>query len=80
MNNLLNCNNQWLKLQRDIHLLQQNKISPEDFSGLQPSLFFAKGAKIMLTMNLWPSVGLCNGATGTVVHFIYQNNQSLICQ
>ena len=31
-------------------------------------------AKIMLTMNLWPSVGLCNGATGTVEHFIYQNN------
>ncbi len=29
----------------------------------------------MLTMNLGPAVGLCNGATGTVVHFIYQNNQ-----
>lgn len=24
----------------------------------------------MLTMNLWPSVGLCNGATGTVVYII----------
>ena len=29
----------------------------------------------MLTMNLWPAVGLCNGATGTVVDFLYQNNQ-----
>lgn len=29
----------------------------------------------MLTMNLWPAVGLRNGATGTVVDFIYQNNQ-----
>ena len=28
----------------------------------------------MLTMNLWSSVGLCNGATGTVVDIVYQNN------
>ena len=51
------------------------KISPDHFSGLQPLVFLAKGAKIMLTMNLWPAVGLCNGATGTVLDFIYQNNQ-----
>ena len=38
-------------------------------------MFLAKGAKIMLTMNLWPAVGLCNGATGTIVHFIYHNEQ-----
>jgi hypothetical protein len=25
-------------------------------------------------MNLWSSVALCNGATGTVVHFIFQND------
>ena len=25
-------------------------------------------------MNLWSSVGLCNGATGTVVDIIYQTN------
>lgn len=29
----------------------------------------------MLTMNLWTDVGLCNGATGTVVDFICANNQ-----
>ncbi|XP_028419150.1 ATP-dependent DNA helicase PIF6-like [Dendronephthya gigantea] len=34
----------------------------------------AKGARVMLTMNLWSSVGLCNGATGTVVDIVYQNN------
>ena len=50
------------------------KLSADDFSGFQPLLFLAKGAKVMLTMNLWPAVGLCNGATGTVIHFIYQNN------
>ena len=27
----------------------------------------------MLTMNLWPSVGLCNRATVTVIDFIYHN-------
>ena len=43
-------------------------------SGLEPVVFLAKGARVMLTINLWSSVGLCNGATGTVVDIIYQNN------
>jgi ATP-dependent DNA helicase PIF1 len=43
-------------------------------SGLEPVVFLAKGARVMLTMNLWSSVGLCNGATGTVVDIIYHNN------
>ena len=43
-------------------------------AGLQPVLCLAKNSKVMLTMNLWPSVGLCNGATGTVVDFIYHSN------
>ena len=47
--------------------------SSEDMSGLQPVIFLAKGAKVMLTMNLWASAGLCNGATGTVIDFIYQH-------
>ncbi|CAB4037821.1 ATP-dependent DNA helicase pif1, partial [Paramuricea clavata] len=40
-------------------------ISADDMSGLEPVVFLAKGARVMLTMNSWPSVGLCNGATGT---------------
>lgn len=48
------------------------KISPDEMYGLQPVIFLAKNAKVMLTMNLWPSVGLCNGATGTVVDIIYK--------
>ncbi|CAB3977795.1 ATP-dependent DNA helicase PIF1 [Paramuricea clavata] len=50
------------------------KISSDDMSGLEPVVFLAKCARVMLTMNLWSSVGLCNGATGTVVDIIYQNN------
>ena len=50
------------------------KISSDGMSGLEPVVFLAKGARVMLTMNLWSCVGLCNGATGTVVDTIYQNN------
>lgn len=51
------------------------KIIPsEEMSGLEPTIFLAIGAKVMLTMNLWPAVGLCNGATGRVIDIIYENN------
>ena len=50
------------------------KISSDDMSGLEPVVFIAKGARVMLTMNLWSSFGLCNGATCTAVDIIYQNN------
>ena len=50
------------------------KIPSEDMSGLEPVVFLAKDARVMLTMNLWSSVGLCNGATGIVVGFIFENN------
>ena len=52
------------------------KMPSDEMSGLEPVVFLAKGARVMLTMNLWSSVGLCNGATGTVVDIIFQNNQS----
>ena len=47
--------------------------SSDDMSRLEPVVFLAKTAKVMLTMNLWSHVGLCNGATGTVRHIIYDN-------
>lgn len=43
--------------------------------GLQPTILIAKGARVMLTMNLWPSVGLCNGSTGIIKHIIYAQHQ-----
>ena len=48
------------------------RLSSDEMSGLQPVIYLAKQAKVMLTMNLWPSVGLCNGATGTVIDILYQ--------
>jgi hypothetical protein len=50
------------------------KISTDNMSVLEPVVFLAKGARVMLTMNLWSSIGLCNGATGTVVDFIFEHN------
>ncbi len=51
------------------------KAKPDEMAGLEPCIFLAKGAHVMLTMNLWTEVGLCNGATGTVIDFIYADNQ-----
>ena len=49
-------------------------LEPTVMSGLEPTVFSAKGAKVMLIMNLWPAVGLCNGATGTVIDIIHRKN------
>ena len=53
---------------------QSKKISAEEMFNLQPRLLIATGACLMLTMNLWPSTGLCNGSTRTVVNIIYETN------
>ena len=58
-----------------IHSSAEGKnISAQEMLGLQPKLLLAKGARVMLTMNLWPSVGLCNGSTGSVVDIIFEPN------
>ena len=52
------------------------KLCSDEFSGLEPTVFLAKDANIMLTMNLWFDVGLCNGASGKIVDFIYNHGHS----
>lgn len=49
-------------------------LPPDEMSGLIPELVLAKNAIVMLTMNVWPEVGLCNGATGKVIDIIYAEN------
>ena len=51
-------------------------LSPDEFGGLEPVIYLAKGARVMLTMNIWTKVGLCNGALGTVIDFIYADSQN----
>ena len=59
------------------HSSDEAKAIPADeMSGLQQTICIAKGARVMLTMNLWTTAGLCNGATGTVTDIIYTRNQA----
>ena len=44
-------------------------------SGLDPVVFLANTAKVILTMNLWSQVGLRTGATGMVRQIVYDNNR-----
>ena len=50
-------------------------LSADELGGLEPVVYLAKGARVMLTMNIWTEVGLCNGALGTVVDFVYAKGQ-----
>ena len=43
----------------------------DDAGGLDSVIFMAKGAKVMLTSNLWQQVGLCNGTRGTISDLLY---------
>ena len=47
------------------------KLPADDIGSLQPTLRLTKGARVMLTRNLWTDVGRCNGTMGTVIDIIY---------
>ena len=56
-----------------------DKLHPDEFSGLEPVLYLSKHSRVMLTMNLWTEVGLCNGALGTIVDFVFAEGQQPPC-
>ena len=49
--------------------------NPNQAGGLVSTLFLCKGAKVLLTKNVVQQVGLCNGSTGTIVAFLYENDK-----
>ena len=50
-----------------------NKLSSDEFGGLEPILCVNVAAKVMYTRNLWAWYGLCNGAMGVVKTVIYKD-------
>ena len=53
-----------------------SKASSDDASGLEPVVCLAKGARVMLSSNLWVEMGLVNGAMGTVQGICYKEGQA----
>ena len=51
------------------------QINAEDMGGLEPTVYLARKARVMLARNLWTRVGLCNGTMGTVKDIIFAQNQ-----
>ena len=53
-----------------------SKGSSDDAGGLEPVVCLAKGARVMLSSNLWVDNGLVNGAMGTVHAICYHDGQT----
>ena len=47
-------------------------MTADNMQGLQPFLMVARGARVMITSNIWTEVGLTNGAMGTVRYIVYK--------
>lgn len=71
--------NQPIAMIKARHSLGAQTLSADDMGGLEPVIYLSKGAKVILTMNLWTDVGLCTGAIGTVLDFVYAEGQQPPC-
>ena len=48
---------------------------PEQAGGLRKELLLARGARVMLTANLWVDAGLVNGCVGQLVDIVYSGEK-----
>jgi hypothetical protein len=55
---------------------QASKMKADDLWQLENSEFLAVLAKVMLTSNMCQQAGLCNGTTGLVMEFVYEEGES----
>ena len=53
-----------------------SKGSSDDAGGLEPIVCLAKGARVMLSSNLWVDMGLVNGAMGMIQAICYKDGQA----
>ena len=51
------------------------KGTSDDAGGLEPVLYLAHNARVMLISNLWVEAGLVNGALGTVEAIRYSSGE-----
>ncbi|CAN0424817.1 unnamed protein product, partial [Ascophyllum nodosum] len=64
-----------LKVEASHSSASARKASAELAEGLHRDVFLARGARVMLTRNLWSEAGLVNGIRGDVVDIVWAHGE-----